>query len=711
MATPTGAKIQLVEYQKPALEAGEYTVSARQIFQPTPSDSKTYTATRNFVVSGPRFSLDPGAVRAMYPPVGALGEYSTVLPHISLRTPTLPWERSAYAANDFEPWLVLLVIDEGDVDRGEVVIPGEAKALANLAKDSGFKYSYDPSAKDTDPTEQVSYLKVKQKLLNRLMPDGRAMNLRAHVRRRVEDDGSEREMAVVFADRMPRPGAGSFCFLVSVEGLYNEDGAKTFRYGDPNSDQWVVLCSLASWGFASYPRDGKTFDQLVEDISAGPLVVPAPNANAAAKAHVQVGAAPLWHEMRSSDQSYSWYRGPLSPVRRDPAAGPRTAAEVPEFADSLVTYHHNEAMFDVSEAAAFELGKAMALNDRAFTSALYDWKEAFNHGVLQRLEASVANRILVGAPTGTPGESIGSVQVSPADDERIAYLKEWLAKLAALRPLPFNYLVPDEAMLAPESLRFFDMDNDWVDALLAGAFSVGGMLRTDLVTAEVDAAMLDGLATGVLPPVLSGRLAVTLGVDASTLAGTYDPATKTGTITTGGASYPLAKRANTVVVRDPGVRRRQFDLLTDGASSKAISGVILRSQLVSGWPDMFIEAFAGTTRGTRRRAASLTPLKNLRADRLAPDTLLLCFDGQLQMIEFYLKPEGLHFGLDENLDGTLSKSTDGGDKPVSWRSRDHRTIDLAGLAAAIKPRLNAASFGMEMFEGSAKGRFTIKAGS
>ena len=49
----------------------------------------------------------------------------------------------------------------------------------------------------------------------------------------------------------------------------------------------------------------------------------------------------------------------------------------------------------------------------------------------------------------------------------------WFANLAMLEGVPFNYLVPDERMLPPESIRFFHVDQDWIDALIDGAFSIG----------------------------------------------------------------------------------------------------------------------------------------------------------------------------------------------------------------------------------------------
>ncbi|PXY78477.1 MAG: hypothetical protein CXX81_07555 [Methanobacteriota archaeon] len=52
---------------------------------------------------------------------------------------------------------------------------------------------------------------------------------------------------------------------------------------------------------------------------------------------------------------------------------------------------------------------------------------------------------------------------------------EWLARLRMLEGVPFRYLVPSEEILPNESIRFFHVDRNWLDALVDGALSVGRM--------------------------------------------------------------------------------------------------------------------------------------------------------------------------------------------------------------------------------------------
>ena len=48
----------------------------------------------------------------------------------------------------------------------------------------------------------------------------------------------------------------------------------------------------------------------------------------------------------------------------------------------------------------------------------------------------------------------------------------WLTRLRLLEPIPFQYLVPSEDMLPSETIRYFHIDRNWVDALIDGALSV-----------------------------------------------------------------------------------------------------------------------------------------------------------------------------------------------------------------------------------------------
>ena len=69
----------------------------------------------------------------------------------------------------------------------------------------------------------------------------------------------------------------------------------------------------------------------------------------------------------------------------------------------------------------------------------------------------------------------------PTPERRVV---DWLAQLRLLRGVPFEYLVPDEGLLRPETIRFFHLDRNWTDVLVEGALSAGTFGTRDRTVLE-----------------------------------------------------------------------------------------------------------------------------------------------------------------------------------------------------------------------------------
>jgi hypothetical protein len=82
---------------------------------------------------------------------------------------------------------------------------------------------------------------------------------------------------------------------------------------------------------------------------------------------------------------------------------------------------------------------------------------------------------LAGLQTAVQSETLGDLKPAPLP----AALQVWLAELCLLRNVPFVYLVPDERMLPPESVRFFYVDRNWLDRLVDGALAAGAIGTVD----------------------------------------------------------------------------------------------------------------------------------------------------------------------------------------------------------------------------------------
>jgi hypothetical protein len=89
------------------------------------------------------------------------------------------------------------------------------------------------------------------------------------------------------------------------------------------------------------------------------------------------------------------------------------------------------------------------------------------------------------------------------DTEVPEVVNDWLHELKRLKGVPFDYLVPGETYLPKESIRFFQVDPNWIDALVEGAFSIGSATQGDAAHDQVMRAKVESLAPG---EVVSGFL-------------------------------------------------------------------------------------------------------------------------------------------------------------------------------------------------------------
>jgi hypothetical protein len=212
-----------------------------------------------------------------------------------------------------------------------------------------------------------------------------------------------------------------------------------------------------------------------------------------------------------------------------------------------------------------------------------------------------------------PGLAASSVQVAEAaskqqpgtDEEQV---KLWLTLLHELNGVPFNYLVPAAEMLPAESIRFFQVDNNWIEALLDGAFSVGFAAPVQSTTAEAHAHFL-GIAAerARLGP---SRRALLARARSRT---TFTPRS----VAAGSAPAPRGE-----------------------GPTQVLSGFLVRSAVVAGWPGMEVHGFSD--------AAGRNPLQIVRMETVAPSLLMCIFAGVVARVDFQEPGEAVHFGVDAN---------------------------------------------------------------
>lgn len=257
-------------------------------------------------------------------------------------------------------------------------------------------------------------------------------------------------------------------------------------------------------------------------------------------------------------------------------------------------------------------------------------------------------------------------------------LESWLARLMLLSGVPFTYLVPDERMLPPESIRFFYVDMNWVDALVDGALSPA---RNPSATFGTAAMNLDR----VLVPIARAQAAGATG----------------------------AVRADKLGAAAPPV------------SLQVVSGFLLRSALVAQYPGIGVNAYP---KGGTPDDPVATLLTLLRWETLGPqsDTLLCLVDGDAYRVDVHEPAEHLHYGIDAYADddgaiaaakafhtftrdpetGAVTIAEDGTSTDLSgyFRSDAPRTLRVGDVAALIAAQsgaggLDSAELGFELTEG------------
>ncbi len=186
-------------------------------------------------------------------------------------------------------------------------------------------------------------------------------------------------------------------------------------------------------------------------------------------------------------------------------------------------------------------------------------------------------------------------------------LRDWLVRLRLLHDVPFAYFVADTQLLPEESIRWFYVDRRWTDALVQGALSVGTVNTDD-------------------------RLQLT-------------------------ERYGEIRDALDTAERN--VRRRETDPLIQGGAGP-ISGFILRSRAVSGWPGLHVRAFKEEpTEGDGFDYPDNHPqrMRLLRLERLAPAVLLCLFDGIPKEVHIQEPRQGVQFGVMQTVTGSGMTAT------------------------------------------------------
>jgi hypothetical protein len=192
------------------------------------------------------------------------------------------------------------------------------------------------------------------------------------------------------------------------------------------------------------------------------------------------------------------------------------------------------------------------------------------------------------------------------ESEMPPYMELFLSHLRLLVGVPFDYLVADDRLLPDESIRFFYLDRSWTDRLVDGAIAVGKI-------GTREQAHHQGHAPAVNQQVdLSERIVRVLQ--------------------RGLSGFVNAKSANDAAP----------------APAETITGFLLRSSAVSGWPAMDVRAYKTDVAEPFDPAdpkALAQQLTTLRLELLSPGLMIALFQGVPQLVILEEPHHGVMFGV------------------------------------------------------------------
>ncbi len=656
--------------------------------------------------------------------------------------------------------------------------------------------------------QRVQIIDVPWETLKPALPTRQDMAYLSHVRQRANgfNDPVGAEHAVIVANRLSERGAPSTAFLVSMEHRFSPTGFDLTPDALKAGPSPVVrLVVLKSWRFeclaeAIYtipaqvraamtgpewtaireflddPARGKplidkefpdfkhlqrhltglsaddvhklvvaargrslSFKGLLMELNADLVRLPPAQIADVAAQNAEAGKALaqgnllLPHELRNGQSTASWYRGPL-------ALGATEALKVTPHAraaDQLLRYDNRNQMLDASYAAAWELGRMMMLNAKPVSLAMFAWKRAqaahFKSAAM-RAEHLPFSRL-------------------PDRLEMPELLRGWVYRTALLDGIPANYLIPDGAMLPKEGIRFFQLDQAWLESLLDGAFSIGRQNSNDVAReaqfvnqngTALDHALCDETGRPWPKEGASGAL-----IRSDVVAGWPH------LLVDGIALLSKDETAAHGLNRDSFVRLLGLPGTLDDAAFACLEPLGMGlpgkgkctphmvKEDTDGAPKSWILTGPGEAVLCRidRPLDDATrldiTLPRLRLSHLSKNTVMALFHGRVDAVDVHMKPEAVHFGVTEpdprHPDGHYKQLRDrktGHEmagrfvEHLPWRKgpdgkADTRVLDVAALADNLagalrgKPvrepddRLSSAEFALQMVEGVARVRYLL----
>lgn len=349
---------KLADCFKPVLEEGTYRITGSQ--DVTSPVSEKFNATRDFYVAADTETLAAGELFSVYPIPEQQGDFSGTLPFIVLNNPAYPWIR--HWTNDIGgvpvPWLALIVVagnegaEEADITYSQ---------LLTLKEDGVFfPYSNNAAARCKDD-DNIHILTLPKAVYHEVMPAAEDLPWLTHAKyvnlSAAEDSISEQDgwFSTIIANRFVPSGGESpvksTIHLIAVD--------KYLDQSIPDNCEFVRFVSLYHWNVYSENAEDKSFAGLVNGLSRNSRSVE------------EKSLKP--HYLRTGEKTYSLYHSPLLALHS--ARYENINGEGNYTADGRMIYDWETGIFDVSYAAAFNLGRLITLSRRSEAEEITAWRK------------------------------------------------------------------------------------------------------------------------------------------------------------------------------------------------------------------------------------------------------------------------------------------------------------------------------------------------
>lgn len=735
-------KLTFISDYEPQLEAGRYRLGVTQKVRKEEAVGETV----EFVVSAPRFSLDEGEVFSLFPPNGGMADYDGAVPSISFSRRTLPWERSPSKvdARDGAAWLVLILVDEDELVTGaeDPLDPGNAREVYADAREK-TRWTLDATKEwlglddledwiGYDANLPLRVLEIGSELFQQLMPTYDDLKLLSHARRNTTEAGAvTSELGTVLGNRLPTPGKTNTVYLVSIEERYDAEG-KLQRYG-PASDGTQRLVILHRWRF--HCRDSELYGytvtpEILLDAARQDHRIPQPEPmptwvgfeyDGQAGREALLGQVGEWLASGQSDQTDEGDLTVPPAVRIPPEVRKHLHGEGKdaEWAEVIVEMgRHREGTFtEILQKVRVGLLQDAAKHEHPLPEKAQSMVESGHTVLKHHLRAGgTTYSWLKGALAARELGDMGfSFPAATADDLLIFHEATGMfdASYAAAWALGRLKGMENKAL----SVSLFRWRHEQLHAQAGhrhGHLPVPPLPDSPLpedVVEQVEAwKLLRGIPFEYLVP--NPKLLPTESLRFFHLDHNWMRCFVDG-------FFGVAKVHGLTDFSREHALFPSFD--------RPVTGVLLRSNAVAGWPSMHVNAYPEAMAPNHIDPAA-RHLRVLRKERLQSEVLIFLFDGVPATLDLYLSPEGVHSGLERaDEDGNAPRYTRRVRHPETGEeiegasvvgidatrgSQQYRTFTATQLKHQLDTQLehdlHAGELGLQLIDGAPLVRYQLR---